>query len=452
MPSRRELLQAAGTTLLGGVGTARQSKTEAKLVITYDDSVREDYTKAFPIHRDEGVPASIAAVSNYVAWDADSDDERLTGAQVRELHDSGWEIMSHTVSHEHLGTQQLTKPASPGDTRLYVDYNYHGRENEAAVVLDDGQNTARVSVSHAAEDEDGPYLALDGELETSFPVGTTERFTEERIRQAMADSKAVIGDHGVPDPSHIVYPYGRHCEKSQEVVADSYDSVVNYRLTGMNAPGDANPYRFGRRPFEQQLISGTYLTTLLEDAAEKDALYIVGGHTKNMAPERIRTVIREAKRLNFDIVTMTEGMEYAVENPGAPTTTTQQPTTEQPTTAQPTTRQPTTEQPTTAQPTTRQPTTERPTTAPPTTEPTPSERPTTAQSATPSTMATERTTARPSMDANSADSSNARAASSHPLHGDIPAATAEYVVDRYPAVSVLASLAGVAGVARRYKE
>ena len=52
---------AVSLSLLGSPATARS--TNGRVVFIYDDSPEEDYTQTFPVHRDEGVPGCIAAVS-----------------------------------------------------------------------------------------------------------------------------------------------------------------------------------------------------------------------------------------------------------------------------------------------------------------------------------------------------------------------------------------------------
>lgn len=69
------------------------------VVIHYDDGLRGDYTKAFPVHKELGIPAISMVTTGYM----DGRSVRLTWDQAREMRDSGlWSIGNHTRNHIRL--------------------------------------------------------------------------------------------------------------------------------------------------------------------------------------------------------------------------------------------------------------------------------------------------------------------------------------------------------------
>ncbi len=73
-----------------------------KVMIQFDDAHVTDYTEALPILEEYGYPAVSFVTTRYVDGGDVGGDPRLSTEQVRELHDAGWCIANHTVSHPEL--------------------------------------------------------------------------------------------------------------------------------------------------------------------------------------------------------------------------------------------------------------------------------------------------------------------------------------------------------------
>lgn len=80
-------------------------------VLTFDDGYQDFYYIVAPLLRDYGVRATVFVVSGYVdtqrifKWIEQPElplDWVMTSEQIRELHDEGFEIGSHTVTHPQL--------------------------------------------------------------------------------------------------------------------------------------------------------------------------------------------------------------------------------------------------------------------------------------------------------------------------------------------------------------
>ena len=84
------------------------------VLITFDDGYRSNLEIAVPILQRHGFTATFFVVAGLLggtnAWDADEIQEPLLSAdEVRRLHDLGFEIGSHTLTHAHLTS--LDEPA-----------------------------------------------------------------------------------------------------------------------------------------------------------------------------------------------------------------------------------------------------------------------------------------------------------------------------------------------------
>lgn len=70
----------------------------AKLTIIFDDGYKDNFTEAFPIMRNVNVPGVIALVTSKIGGDPDY----LTVEDCQLLWDNGWDLVSHTKTHQML--------------------------------------------------------------------------------------------------------------------------------------------------------------------------------------------------------------------------------------------------------------------------------------------------------------------------------------------------------------
>ena len=71
-----------------------------RFTITFDDGWRSAWSRGLPTLREHGLRGNVAVITESVdSWSA-----FLTLAQLRELDDAGWSIVSHSVGHRDLTT------------------------------------------------------------------------------------------------------------------------------------------------------------------------------------------------------------------------------------------------------------------------------------------------------------------------------------------------------------
>jgi peptidoglycan/xylan/chitin deacetylase (PgdA/CDA1 family)/glycosyltransferase involved in cell wall biosynthesis len=95
------------------------------IILTFDDGYVDNYQVAFPLLQKFGFKAVIYAVTEAERrtnfWDSDEPSAQLmTTSQMQELHRSGMEIGSHTMSHPHL--PMLTPEEARCEIRHSKDY------------------------------------------------------------------------------------------------------------------------------------------------------------------------------------------------------------------------------------------------------------------------------------------------------------------------------------------
>lgn len=306
--SRRGFLQTVGvgTAALGAlpVAGAASSSSKPRLVFIYDDGYRADYTQTFSVHQKMDAPACAALPSSVLG----RSEEFLTPEQLTEMSDAGWEVMSHGVSHEALGAVKLTQGVESGDSRLYVESTVHARTPHEVEILQGDKRVVR-KLAGKGEDDTGSYVELKSAVKQSFDAGARMRFTEEVIRSVLSDSKKSLEKQGF-DVSNLVLPYGRHDDRTLSLVKDYYDSVANVQSGGIN-PGEAlQPYRLQRAYFRTDVMSKEELTGFMDRVASRNALGILGGHSRNpnLTGERIQLAIKLAQERDIEIVTLSTAL------------------------------------------------------------------------------------------------------------------------------------------------
>lgn len=70
---------------------------EKPMIITFDDGAEDIFSTAYPIMKAHGYSGTLYIVGNYL--DAN---EYLSVGEIKEMHEMGWEIGSHSMTHANL--------------------------------------------------------------------------------------------------------------------------------------------------------------------------------------------------------------------------------------------------------------------------------------------------------------------------------------------------------------
>ncbi|KZN22963.1 hypothetical protein A4G99_17980 [Haladaptatus sp. R4] len=330
--SRREFITSATATAIAGrvvTGTvSAKPTTKGRIVLVYDDGPVTDYTKAFPVHKEEGVPASIGVVSKWVGTDgSESMSRAATADELSEMESFGFEIMSHTRDHTSLTSFPLAADIEPDDTRAYpkgphASHPFHpGYEVE---IYDGNKSVTRKIVGSGRNDDDDRYMVLDEPVGTTFDADTArERLTPKTMRYLLHDSKRTLESYGF-EVDNLLAPFDQFSGYAERFTEEFYTGVANaVDSDGINSRGQIDPYGIRRDYFieytDWETISGE-----LDTIAETNALGVFGAHTQReeVTPEKIRRMIRAAKRRGIEIVTLRQALADAGFGPETATTTT----------------------------------------------------------------------------------------------------------------------------------
>lgn len=74
-----------------------KTKTDPICVITFDDGVNTDYTKAFPKLQEKGILGTSFLISNSIG-----NEGRLSEEQITEMYNAGWDFQCHSQTHTHM--------------------------------------------------------------------------------------------------------------------------------------------------------------------------------------------------------------------------------------------------------------------------------------------------------------------------------------------------------------
>lgn len=310
---RRRALQLLGVgsfSLAATTGGPAAADTSAgKVIFMYDDSVREDYTKTFPVHQDMNSVGCIAAVSGNLGTDG-----FLTESQLQEIAGAGWEVLSHTTRHRPVGSYDLVRDADVGDTRIFPLTHNHGKiPGDQIRIFNENHSEVATVAGYgwvSSRDEEDEYISLEEPLQSAFETGSQVSFTEDIVHSAFADSKVQLESIGIT-VTNFVYPHGNKSERAREMVPSYYDAVANGQWDdGLNEIQRLDPYRLHREYFRTDLMSESELQTYFDRLVQEDVIGILAGHStrEDLTEDRIRLAIQMARDRNIEIVTLREAL------------------------------------------------------------------------------------------------------------------------------------------------
>lgn len=322
---RRALrLGAGGVATTGWLVGSAKAATDGKCVVIYDDSPGQDYTKTYPVHREEGAVGCVAAVTSYVRSSG-----ALESDQLIEMADQGWEVLSHTTNHQPLGSISLLEDVEPGQTRIAVSRALHGQSRYEGAPLEFSDDTGAAFVGTAVGASHGSgrsYLELASGADAGLARASNARvrFADDYVLEVMAESKEILEGYGI-EVTGLVAPYQIYDERAADLAAERYAAVANGVLgDGINE--EIEPYWLNRARVVDK--SKRDFERLARHAARNDALFLLGSHSwdDRLTREKIRAMIRGVRSGGLEFTTLDamlrdEGVlgEWMADDPSAGT-------------------------------------------------------------------------------------------------------------------------------------
>lgn len=206
------VLLAFGTSVLSAAEVAPAARIpDGLVVLTFDDSVASHATFVAPLLKKHGFGATFYITEGFEFLQ--DKEHYLTWAQIKSMHDAGFEIGNHTRAHKGVNGQ---KPAEIAADLEHIErrcaehgipkpttFSYPGYATSPAatkVLRERGYLFARAGGARVFDPaKDDPLTlpqAFDGK-----PDSTLAQF-KAAIAQARDGKVAVITFHGVPDIKH----------------------------------------------------------------------------------------------------------------------------------------------------------------------------------------------------------------------------------------------------------
>ena len=320
--TRRRFVRATGLGAAGfgvGVGLTGGSRPTTAaddpaglLVLVYDDSPAEDYSKAYPVHREYDVPGCIAACPGLMEGGSD---EWLLPGHLRAMHADGWEVMSHTLEHRLLGEVPLEGSVDAGETRIPVRSDLQGRFPGEPLVFIDGDDRIEATVSgRERENDDERYLLLDSGIEESVSSDAVVRYTDAFTEEVLSESRSIL-EGWLSEEGGAVNGYVHTydwVEGVGNIVPSYYDAIPNGRpgRGPLNQEFDPDPLSLTRGYMETDSMDDDRVLAVLDTVATDPDFGILAGHTNHetLPEERIRFVIEEAIERDIAVVTLQEAL------------------------------------------------------------------------------------------------------------------------------------------------
>ncbi|EUJ24747.1 hypothetical protein PGRAN_02590 [Listeria grandensis FSL F6-0971] len=122
------------------------SAVRGNAIFTMDDNWTDQYTKAYPILKDQGLRGNIAVIKNKV--DAAG---YMTKANLSEVYENRWDLLNHTSTHPELNliTKAEQKTELDG-CRDYLNINGFNRASDCVVYPKGGYNADLLAVQAEA--------------------------------------------------------------------------------------------------------------------------------------------------------------------------------------------------------------------------------------------------------------------------------------------------------------
>lgn len=300
----------------------RNTKPKPMLVISYDDGPLQDYTVAFPIHKQYGVPGELSITSGAITGEYNpfTFGAVMSIEQIREMRDWGFEIAGHGQSHMRLGSGSVASPASSGSTEIYpsVDPSTQQQNFPYKVYLWNRNSGVEETVTITGLTADGKGYTLETPLENGFPVNYTfysmhEETLDKEIKGCFDD----LLEMGIP-ATHYSYPYNDSSFYSRRVIKKYFNSARQGFLSTLATNNIILPNNSGT-PINMYNITShaqlagkttTYIDGLLDDLVATNGFAMTFEHTwATFYPERLEYIFQQCELKGVEVTTRSKALE-----------------------------------------------------------------------------------------------------------------------------------------------
>jgi len=190
-------------------GAPAASQKRGAISLTFDDGSIGQYTTAYALMNAANldatlfVPTTFIGVDNYVTLD-----------QIKEMNSNGWEIASHTYSHQSLteipaeqAQAELTNSKAQMDAWGFDCQTIAYPNSMENVAVRDMAQTAGYTLQRSSDGLSHYYASVPSSVRLikAMEVGTWSAITEIIDRAVATDSAAVIIFHGINDDGTVQY-------------------------------------------------------------------------------------------------------------------------------------------------------------------------------------------------------------------------------------------------------
>lgn len=295
------------------------SFTGRNIVLSYDDTPKQDYTKLFELHKALGIPAELGVWLNKLSYynGVESD---LTLDELNEMVEFGFDLVSHTTFHTSLGDASLLIRVNAGDIKIRTNINgtfLHSPNLSNDYIIESDDAAEHVRIESVGSDASGSFIKLSKPLQNSYPPYSKLKVTEEIFEEEVIFSKHELENLGYKI-NHISYPYGLVSEENINRLEGAGFSTGrlaipkrnwdNYDYLYFNTLN--NVYQLNSLDFAYADID--YIESILKKSRnEKNIMLILFSHSwdNNFTAEKLIAVYNLAKEYGYNFTTRDKALK-----------------------------------------------------------------------------------------------------------------------------------------------
>ncbi len=293
--------------LAGQTNAAASKEILPAIIIVYDDGHIQDFTKAFPVHKNMNAPA-VSAVNP----DTLGNKGKLKLKHLYTMVHSGWEVSSHGLYHTHLGFNKVHNKPLKGFNIIEVE-NAHLLEKRYSYYLEDTKTNSKreqIEIEDVLIYDDKHYIKTKEPISYDYSDKAKVVLDKKSMHKESLESKEILSDIGFNVVS-FVYPYNGYTDQSKDIVQKNY----KFARAGKSEPGPFPESFINTFPikchklkgvcFESDLLTDNDLDTLLKETVQTNGLLILYAHTNKptFCLQRLENILRTAQQLDLNIIT-----------------------------------------------------------------------------------------------------------------------------------------------------